>query len=1039
MSVNFGNTSLKLLKYERAKAKLNEFSVSDEERRANRVEQITSNELLYSTVRVLSQYTAQYLNGEVNAELYDDLTFVAHFYENYVQAEQVEGDYLFYLVGAIANVLSDNFGNAKSLIGRMENFEISNTWGYFVYKYIARGLGAKCREIEWGDERQRALFHELLYEIHSNVEVRGLQKLVGIANELLSGFDNEAAFLSFMLCAIHKKFVDNSAIRLIPAASNSNSKDWERYFERRNSISILWQAQKLMLEKDVLKGADATIQLPTGVGKTKSVELIISAAFLLRNVSLAIVVAPLRALCNEIEKDLRRSLRNIVKVTALSDVLEDEQLNYEQKQVVVLTPEKLSFLIKHNSDIIQKSGLIIFDEAHMFDDVTRGASYELLIVRIKELLPQDTQCVFISAIMPNVAELNEWLTDGGNIVSDSRIKRTEKSVAFYSRIANELFFYQQEDLIGCCEGTVYIPNACTREPLVQSVCKKGKNKGKVQDTFPDLSKGMDIAIYLACKLSNRENCSAIYVNQPKLIVSVSRRLAWIKQSSCNLLRNIVAESDTESNNKIVNLAKKHYGADNDYVKMMELGFFPHFGGLENGLRLSIEHAIRQHDVSCVVCTSTLAEGVNLPIKYLLLTSLQDAYGNMLSTRKFQNLIGRTARSGIHTEGSLICTDPKYFDEKEIKNDQWTSVVNLFDSAKSEHCNSAINNIFHNVAVPYTGGYVAGNMIVQRVLEYYREGKILDTNSIAERFYQNHVSSGVKNRTDKDVIVNKINQALQSSIYQINEVLKSVELLIFDKIVTDEDVSEEQIVTLATKTLAYKMSSDETKDGIKTLFLAVAKKILSLPQEKRRVFSLAMNSYDTLAYLDKYLCDHPYIYNSCEFDEDIWIQITSELLINSNPNTYFAALDSDKRNILIKLWISGASYCAIAEIVGLHLDRVIRICQNELSYSCNMLLSSIRELLSQYKSEEIVEGKWDAYINDITVFQQRLKYGLANEAEVAAYEYGYADRVIAREVGALLRDRKRTIGEHKLSIKTHKTAIQTLMENYPDYFAKEVLI
>ena len=129
-----------------------------------------------------------------------------------------------------------------------------------------------------------------------------------------------------------------------------------------------------------MKGKSATIQLPTGVGKTKSIELIISAAFLLHNVSLAIVVAPLRALCNEIEIDLKKSLHYIVSITDISDVLiEEEEFDFDKQQVLVLTPEKLSFLIKHDNSIIQKCGLIIFDEAHMFDAGTRGAAYEMLI------------------------------------------------------------------------------------------------------------------------------------------------------------------------------------------------------------------------------------------------------------------------------------------------------------------------------------------------------------------------------------------------------------------------------------------------------------------------------------------------------------------------------------------------------------------------------------------------------------------------------------------------------------------------------------
>ena len=82
-------------------------------------------------------------------------------------------------------------------------------------------------------------------------------------------------------------------------------------------------AQKLIGEQGVLAGENAVVQLPTGVGKTKSIELIIRSAFLSKRATTAIVVAPLRALCNEITYDLNRSFRNEVVISQVSDVLQE--------------------------------------------------------------------------------------------------------------------------------------------------------------------------------------------------------------------------------------------------------------------------------------------------------------------------------------------------------------------------------------------------------------------------------------------------------------------------------------------------------------------------------------------------------------------------------------------------------------------------------------------------------------------------------------------------------------------------------------------
>lgn len=350
--MNFGNTSYRLLRYEKAKAKLNEFYVSDESRKSNKLGQTSSTELLYSTVRVLSEFAELYCSGVECGELYNDLTFVANFYENFVVGETAEEDCFLLLVGAIANILSDNFGNAKSLIDRINRDKIDNDIACLLFEYVASGLGKTYETLYMSEYLRDEYFYNLIDEINNDSESTYFKKLQGFAKDLLLNGDSESAFCGLMLCAVHKKYLENSAARIIPVASGSLLKDWESYFSQQNAMRILWQAQRLLVEHEVLKGKSATIQLPTGVGKTKSIELIISAAFLLRNVNLAIVVAPLRALCNEIEKDLKKSLKHIVEITVLSDVLDDEQINFENRQVIVVTPEKLSFLMRHNSDLI---------------------------------------------------------------------------------------------------------------------------------------------------------------------------------------------------------------------------------------------------------------------------------------------------------------------------------------------------------------------------------------------------------------------------------------------------------------------------------------------------------------------------------------------------------------------------------------------------------------------------------------------------------------------------------------------------------------
>ena len=71
----------------------------------------------------------------------------------------------------------------------------------------------------------------------------------------------------------------------------------------------------------------------------------------------------------------------------------------------------------------------------------------------------------------------------------------------------------------------------------------------------------------------------------------------------------------------------------------------------------------------VICTSTLAQGVNFPLKYLIVTSTRQG-GEKILVRDFHNLMGRAGRAGMHTEGSVIFSTPTVFDQRNTYGHRW---------------------------------------------------------------------------------------------------------------------------------------------------------------------------------------------------------------------------------------------------------------------------------------------------------------------------------------------------------------------------------
>ncbi|WP_198009990.1 helicase-related protein [Legionella tunisiensis] len=131
-------------------------------------------------------------------------------------------------------------------------------------------------------------------------------------------------------------------------------------------------------------------------------------------------------------------------------------------------------------------------------------------------------------------------------------------------------------------------------------------------------------------------------------------------------RNIPLPTPLEFSNQeevklLYNLYVKNIGSEAPATISAKHGIFTHHNNTPHGIRLSVEHAMRKNLVRFVICTSTLAQGVNLPIRYLIITSVYQGM-ERIKIRDFHNLIGRAGRAGMHTEGSILFTDPTVYDK-----------------------------------------------------------------------------------------------------------------------------------------------------------------------------------------------------------------------------------------------------------------------------------------------------------------------------------------------------------------------------------------
>jgi hypothetical protein len=157
----------------------------------------------------------------------------------------------------------------------------------------------------------------------------------------------------------------------------------------------------------------------------------------------------------------------------------------------------------------------------------------------------------------------------------------------------------------------------------------------------------------------------------------------------------LAVSDAGKIEKVSNLFEKNVGDAASATLAAKMGVLAHHASVPQGVRLAIEHAMKVGLAKFVVCTSTLAQGVNFPIKYLIVTSVQQGQDRIL-VRDFHNLIGRAGRAGMHTEGSVIFSSPEIFDERRSNRKgrwRWQQAKELLDSSNAEPSASSILQLF----------------------------------------------------------------------------------------------------------------------------------------------------------------------------------------------------------------------------------------------------------------------------------------------------------------------------------------------------------
>lgn len=393
----------------------------------------------------------------------------------------------------------------------------------------------------------------------------------------------------------------------------------------------LYPPQEQALSKGLLDGRNLLITTPTASGKTMIA--LIAAMNILKKGLKVVYLTPLRALTTEKFQDFRifeelDLFEREIKVKVASSDYSSAGRELAQADVIVLTNEKMDSLIRHRSEWIHEVGLFVADEVHLIGERERGPTLEMMLTKIRKMYSQ-AQVLALSATIENSSEIARWL-DCELIDSNWRPTRLVEGV------------YEH--------GSLRLNDA-------DKVSKKLSSSAWNTSTA---------AIDVAMECIEDGGQAMIFGETRKRTISLAQKAAQV----------VYKKLDTIARKSAANVALEilEKGEDIAITRILSdlvskgVGF--HHAGLGVLTRNLVEKSFKTGVIKLLTTTPTLAAGVNLPARRVILASVfrydSEYGGNMpISVLEYKQICGRAGRPSYDTFGEAIIIADARVNAEEI--------------------------------------------------------------------------------------------------------------------------------------------------------------------------------------------------------------------------------------------------------------------------------------------------------------------------------------------------------------------------------------
>ena len=367
-----------------------------------------------------------------------------------------------------------------------------------------------------------------------------------------------------------------------------------------------------------LEGNNLVVAVPTASGKSL-IAYVSALKVILEHGKKVLYIVPLKALASEKKDDMDRFAATLGFRTAISiGDLDSEDRWLNDADFIVATSEKADSLIRHGSKLIDEIGLVIADEIHLIHDPSRGPTLEVALTKLKRR-NANIQVIALSATISNANDLAMWL-DADLVKMDWRPIPLHEGVYFNWEVTFE------------------------------------------NGTSIDIPQGKDEIWEMVRQTVEEGGQCIIFVNSRRstesLAVKYTPNMRSLGGRSLSDDERSLIEGDADS----TSLGRK-------LSACISGGMAFHNAGLTARQRRYVEDNFRNGNIKCIVATPTLAAGINLPARRVIVRDTKRFESNAGNTpipvMEIKQMCGRAGRPGYDPYGESILIAKSYDDYENL--------------------------------------------------------------------------------------------------------------------------------------------------------------------------------------------------------------------------------------------------------------------------------------------------------------------------------------------------------------------------------------